>query len=327
MFITDLSTKINLNGEATLELDCQADTRALGRDALIFLDYDQPVFVKGYNPTIGTKTYTTISGAHAYDDPQTGKVYHLVINQAIHIPHLDHHLLYSMQYQFNDVTVKNTPKLLVRDPTDSRHALTIHNPNKPTQRIILPLALQGGSLLLNVRAPSLDKWNIDTFTQTHLTSESLTWGPTSTLYEEQEATMTNYSSHVVMMTPAMRGHIGNLVINLISSLTTDLAEVTDDDNFYYILTSNVQILSVETSLNGHRRLRKTTLIDPQTLAAPWMISPERVKHTVVMITQKGVRACLRPTLSRCSLTNDQMLWYKHILHTIFSGTMFAWSMS
>jgi hypothetical protein len=27
----------------------------------------------------------------------TGKVYHLVINQAVHIPHLDHHLLCPMQ--------------------------------------------------------------------------------------------------------------------------------------------------------------------------------------------------------------------------------------
>ncbi len=45
----------------------------------------------------GPKTYATISGALAYDTPQTGKVYHLVINQAIHIPHLDHHLLCPMQ--------------------------------------------------------------------------------------------------------------------------------------------------------------------------------------------------------------------------------------
>jgi hypothetical protein len=33
----------------------------------------------------------------------------------------------------------------------------------------------------------------------HLTSKSLTWHPTLTLYEEQEAAMTNYSGHVVLM--------------------------------------------------------------------------------------------------------------------------------
>jgi hypothetical protein len=88
---------MNSNGETTQELDSHADTCALGCNALIFLDYDRPVVVKGYNPALGTKTYATVSRGFAYDDPQTGKVYHLVINQAIHIPHLDHHLLCLMQ--------------------------------------------------------------------------------------------------------------------------------------------------------------------------------------------------------------------------------------
>jgi hypothetical protein len=70
------------------------------------------------------------------------------------------------------------------------------------------------------------------------------------------------------------GHINRLVINLLSSLTTDLADVTDDENFYDVLASHVQISSIETSLNGHNLLRKTVPIDPQTLAAWWMISME-----------------------------------------------------
>jgi hypothetical protein len=96
-YITDLSTKIDSIGEITLELNSHADTCVLGPDALILLDYDRPVIVKGYDPSLGTKTYATVSGALAYDEPVTGKVYHLVINQAIHIPHLDHHLLCLMQ--------------------------------------------------------------------------------------------------------------------------------------------------------------------------------------------------------------------------------------
>jgi hypothetical protein len=89
-YITDLSTKINSNGETTLDLDSHADMCVLGCDALIFIDYDRPVVVKGYDLTLGTKTYITVSRGLAYYDPQTNKVYHLVINQAIHIPHLDH---------------------------------------------------------------------------------------------------------------------------------------------------------------------------------------------------------------------------------------------
>jgi hypothetical protein len=69
----------------------------LGRDALILLDYDRLVIVKGYDPSLSTKTYATVSGALAYDDTTTSKVYHLVINQAIHTPHLDPHLLCPME--------------------------------------------------------------------------------------------------------------------------------------------------------------------------------------------------------------------------------------
>ncbi len=100
-YIIDLSTEINSIGKTTLELDSHADTCVLGHDALIFLDYDRPVIVEGYDPSLSTKTYATVSGALSYDDPVTGEVYHLVINQAIHIPHLNHHLLCPMQCQVN----------------------------------------------------------------------------------------------------------------------------------------------------------------------------------------------------------------------------------
>ncbi len=51
------------------------------------------------------------NGVVAYDDPQTGRTLHLIINKAIHIPHLDHHLLYPMQCHMNDVTINNLVKI------------------------------------------------------------------------------------------------------------------------------------------------------------------------------------------------------------------------
>ncbi len=139
--------------------------------------------------------------------------------------------------------------------------------------------------------------------------------------------MIKYSGHVVTTTQTLRGHTNHLVINLLSSLTTDQADVTDDENFYDVLASHVQISSTETSLNGHICLRKTASNNPQTLAAHWMISPECAKQTVIMTTQRGVRTCLNPTLSQGFLTNDRMLWYKRVLHTMFSDTLFAGSVS
>jgi hypothetical protein len=109
--------------------------------------------------------------------------------------------------------------------------------------------------------------------------------------------MIDYYGHVLTMMHPLRGHVNHLVINSLSSLTTDQADVNDDNNFYKVLASHVQISSIETSLNGHICMRKIVPIDPQTLAAHWMISPEQAKRTIVMTTQRGVRTCLNPTLS------------------------------
>ncbi len=76
--------------------------------------------MEGYNPTLGTQRYDTVSGVVAYDHPQTGEVLHLVINQAIHIPHLDHHLLCPVQCRVNDVTVGKTPKFWTPTPLTKR---------------------------------------------------------------------------------------------------------------------------------------------------------------------------------------------------------------
>ncbi len=105
-----------------LELDSHADTFVLGRDCLVISDYKRPVQVVGYNPALGAKTYRTISRVVAYDDPATGEVIHLVINQAIHIPHLDHHLLCPVQCQVNDVIINETPSFWTLAP-QTKHML------------------------------------------------------------------------------------------------------------------------------------------------------------------------------------------------------------
>ncbi len=65
----------------------------------------------GYDISLGTKAHQTVSGVVAYDDPQTGRMLHLIDKQAINISHLDHHLLYLMQCCMNDMIVNKMPKI------------------------------------------------------------------------------------------------------------------------------------------------------------------------------------------------------------------------
>jgi hypothetical protein len=169
--------------ETTLELDLHANTCVLGRHALIILDHSRPVTVMGYDESLGSKTYKTMSGVVAYTDPKTGRMLHLVIHQAIHMPHLDHHLLCPMQCCVNDVIVDEMPKFLASKPTDQTHALTIADPDDPSWMLTMPLSLKGVTSLLYVRNVTADDfYNTDT-PRIDLTPETLTWDPTTTLFE------------------------------------------------------------------------------------------------------------------------------------------------
>ncbi len=319
--VNDVCYKLDSIHETTLELDSHANTCCVLRCyALIILDYNRPVYIVGYDESFGSKTYQTVSGVVAYDDPQTGRMLHLIINQAIHIPHLDHHLLCSMQCRVNDVIVDNLPKFLATDPTDQTHALTLTNPDNPLQPVILPLPLRGVTSVLNVRSITIDEFNSHDYLRLHLTSETLTWDPTTDLYEQQEHDMMDYSGNIVR-DAAVRGP--KLILNELQSLTTDLADLADDCNFHQVLTAHVVVSCINSSLSEHVRSCKTAPIDFMTLSGRWMIALDRAKKTVQRTAQQGVHTCLNPTLARQFPTNDRMLYYKRLPHTIFTDTMFA----
>ncbi len=318
--VNDVRYKLDGIHETTLELDSHADTCVLGRDILIILDYNRPVSVVGYDESLGSKPYQTVSGVVTYNDPQTGRMHNLIINQAIHIPHLDHHLLCPMQCCVNDVIVNNLPKFLATDSTDQTHALTLTDPNNPLQPVILPLILRGVTLVLNVRSTTINEFNSHDHLRLHLTSETLTWDPTTNLYEQQEHAMIDYFGNIVH-DAAVRGP--KLIINELQFLTTDLADLMHDCNFHQVLTAHGVVSSIDSSLSGHVQSHKTAPIDFMTLTGRWMITPDCAKKTVQRITQRGVHTCLNPTLARQFPTNDQKLCYKRLPHTNFTDTMFA----
>ena len=89
--------------DTSLELDSHADTCVIGKYCLILNDYERPVTVYGYDRDLGAQSFRTVSDVLGYIDPKSGQTYHLVIHQAIEIPHLEHSLLCPMQCQMNGV--------------------------------------------------------------------------------------------------------------------------------------------------------------------------------------------------------------------------------
>ena len=65
---------VHYNKETTLELDSRSDTSVLGGGALVVSGFNEPFNVQGYDPSLGTKTYKTITGAVGYCDPVSVRI-------------------------------------------------------------------------------------------------------------------------------------------------------------------------------------------------------------------------------------------------------------
>ena len=313
--------------ESSLEADSHADTCCLGKFALIIYDYNRPVTVYGYDPAQGSKTFRTVSGVLGYTHPQTGKVYHLVIHQAIEIPHLEHNLLCPMQCRINDVVVNETPKFLCRSPTVEDHAVIVPDPESESSHdtVVLPFSLKGVTSYLPVHRPTQDEWASAQVPRIDLTSEHLEWDPASTRYSEQEEAMTGYDGDVVRSEPGRPA----LVIN---SLTTHhvrpLADISNNDNLGAVLESKVQVASVSSSCDvAHVVSKQGKAVDASTLAKRWMIPQDRAKNTIKKTTQRGVRTVLNRAMTRRYPTNDRMLRYPRLPHTLFTDTLIAGTVS
>jgi hypothetical protein len=75
------------------DLDSHEDAGVLGKDALVFNNFNREVTVSCYYPAGETKLLRIIYDALGYVIPQTGKKVMLIIHQGIHLPPLDHNLL------------------------------------------------------------------------------------------------------------------------------------------------------------------------------------------------------------------------------------------
>ncbi len=292
----------------------------LGAGALIIQSYDRSVEVVGYDPQQGSlQTFEMVSGILAFDHLRDGQVYHLVLHQAIHMPQLDHHLLCPMQCCINDVTVNDVPKFLTCFPTNNTHALIVQNPDDDSTTLCFPLHLQGVTLYLPVCKPTATKWETGDIVRIDMTAENLDWDPNDPTYTSQEADMTDYRG--VVLPRLDRGQ--PFVINALSSMTTDAADITDDEIFGVALEQHVTVsvaaLDTTKTAPGQIHSKDGKPVDAEMLAKCWLIPANRTARTVDRTTQQGVCTMLNPTLSCRFPTNDRMLHYP-VCPTLSSAT-------
>jgi hypothetical protein len=92
-------------------------------------------------------------------------------------------------------------------------------------------------LYLPVCKPIAAKWETGDIVWIEMMAENLDWDPNEPTYSSQEAAMTDYRG-VVLPHPD-RGQ--PFVINVLSSMTTDAADITNDENFGIALEQHVTV--------------------------------------------------------------------------------------
>ena len=301
--------------EIRTELDSHADTCVVGNNtALLVHDFDRPVRVHGYDDTVShSEACRTISAVIAYDHPESGEAFMLIIHQAILIPGMKANLLSPMQLRDNDLRVNDEPKFMVPNPTEDHHAIYIPEVKGESPALRIPLSLHGVTSYFPTRKPTRDEYEKSELDyRLELTSESPEWEPSTTRFQEQEDAMLDPNGNLLDK-PVSNWSRKRIV----AALNTTSQGEPIDHALGEALESAVScqgIVVLKTSARGHT-------IGPETLAKNWSIGLPTAKRTIEATTQSGVRTILHPTLSRRFRTNDRQLRYRRLSHYMFTDTL------
>jgi len=301
--------------EVRVELDSHADTCIVGRNCLVVNDHCRPVNVYGFDPSDGSKSARIVDAAIKYISPFTGEKFILMINQAIEIKGLDHHLLCPMQCRLNGARINELPKFLADLPTLETHAIQLSDPDDPTHPLLIPLKVHGVTSYFTAMKPTPEEYEDQNITHIELTGDSPPWDPSDPDFARREDTMVDLEGKIVIPKTSARGRF---VISSVQSYSHDGAvDLVDDENFAVALEENVNVRISKVSSTP------SVALDHETLAKRWNISPDKAKMTIRKTTQRGMRTVLHPTLSRRFRTNDRMLRYRRIPYDMYSDTMFS----
>jgi hypothetical protein len=203
------------------------------------------------------------------------------------------------------------------------YTIIVQNLDDESTTLSFPLHEQGVTSYLPVRKPTAAKWETGDIVQINMTAENLDWDPNDPTYSSQVAAMTDYRG--VVLTCPDRGQL--FVINALSSMTTETADITNGENFGIALkqhmTISVATLDTTKTVLSWIHSKAGKPVDAEMLAKHWLIPANCAARTVNQTTQQGVHTMLNPTLSCHFLTNDCMLRYPCMPHPVFGDTMFA----
>ena len=132
-------------------LDSHADTTCIGRNFRVISHTDKVCEVFPYHPGYESiQEAPIVQAAMAYDDPDSGETFILVVNQCLHLGDMmEHTLMNPNQLRANGIIVNDVPVHLATDPSKATHSIHVIKDD-----LVIPLTLKGIVSTFPTRCPS-----------------------------------------------------------------------------------------------------------------------------------------------------------------------------
>jgi transposase len=323
------------------ELDSHADTCVAGANTMVTEYTDTKVSVSPFSDSYeAIKDFPIATVATAWDDPATGDVTILYINEALYFgDKMSHTLLCPNQLRSHGWKVQDVPKQF---DAESAHAII-----DPTGTFRMPLEMNGIISYLPTRKPT--EKELDTCLSYVLTSD-VPWEPYSPSFREwEQRTAAEAASTAAPEGSTDPASTEEAQSSYVASSHTDMDPF--DDGYLLerlidsvrLTDSNTQrmIASVRSVLNGESesptegaegadpreesaatRSATQPLISTESLAKKWQIGLDKAQATLRATTQTGLWKVINP-LGRRYTTRLPHLRYPVVKKTLYSDTMFA----
>jgi len=168
-----------------------------------------------------------VGAAVLYQDPFPDREFILVIRNALHVPSMTHHLIPPFLLREHGLTVKDTPKIQLPNPSVDDHAILLDSSFR------IPLSLSGIFSYFETRKPTLEDLQALSDNIYLLTPEE--FNPQNSVYADNEDRMLDWQGDLV--TPTAKTQI--LIADIPPSVATVYATLALSSEEQTVIDNNL----------------------------------------------------------------------------------------
>jgi hypothetical protein len=179
------------DSDSRTELDSHANMVVVGKHCFVVEWTGRTAIVNPFTPDYEALTKVPIvDAAILYECPFSGKEHILLVRNALHVPAMENNLIPPFIMREAGITVNDTPKIQLREPTVDDHAIIFEDDN-----FKIPLSLWGIFSYFPTSAPTNQQ--LEACDDVYLLTPNGPWNPHSDSYSKNEENMLDWEGNLV----------------------------------------------------------------------------------------------------------------------------------